>query len=1217
MMTANASHMNGFEGSSQSVSQTSSPTSPSASYHSYSHTAPAISASNARSVQESSRPGTPSSASNGPSLEPPSGTSFSEFISSWSDAHVARWLTDVKCERHASTFRANDIRGDVLLELDQSTLKEMGVSSIGDRLRIINAVKALRHKSSSRASTFVSHSRDSSINGSGSYATSPNSRHPSRRLEAGRPAPLQLSGNPVPKGLPQLIRDPNPPPDSAKSTRPLPFSRSAEPSSTGGGTAPPSRPNTNLPPAAPPPAGKPPPPPQTRSNSRDLRTLSGRKTPTSQSAVPSYVNQPLPQPPLNHSLLTPPTTGAQWAGGYGLPSDPRPGNLGGKTPTRSTSPLQNVPGRDASRSPNPSHTRTSSLANSNGLSARPATNGGHPYASSQSQVLPVPSAQLAHNLSPIAESFVSHISSTSSSTPSPPTAPFTVGRGPFGRPHTPSHTTAPSLDDLRRKLVKFTLADENISRTVDVSDCAGGVEVLEKVLRKFGKLGSKKLDQDSLMELVESVDGGLVLDGWAVFLDWGQDDETARPLSEAALLSVCHADPDDPARQRGLTVRRTGKAKRSKQMAHIYSEQSVTSSPTTSLFSSNRPSTDEEEGSSHLSPSDARPPEAQRVFNKRASSISVLSGLGVKDPEKVLDPPPSPSNGGRKSPASINNKKGPSKLRNFFGQRPPSELITSHLPEYFPFTEKKVLQRTARNSMLRKRDSTASFATQPHSRFSVSTMGSQRRSMSPSRASISSPPPVPEKSSEYLSALQTPRSEDPPRLSLSTEDGQSFDLHPEQQKPKSRRDSKPLLPPVDLSSESFAESMESLTSPGLETDSMSQSQSRLSRRMSYITELRSKKDISDTASLMTVDEITAEVENRRMSKAFPVESAEDWTQVGSEGSEEEEEESDESSEVTVEVEEAEELEEEDEGEGEGEEGEEEVDESAKALMSNGVKRIKWIKGALIGAGSFGKVYLGMDASSGTLMAVKQVELPKSSGPNEQRKRSMLDALDREIELLKTLQHENIVQYLDSSADEEFLNIFLEYVPGGSVAALLREYGSFEEILVKKFVSQIVQGLNYLHGRDIVHRDIKGANILVDNKGGVKISDFGISKKVQDNLLGTGGGRGPRISLQGSVFWMAPEVVKQSAHTIKADVWSLGCLIVEMLTGEHPFPQLNQMQAIFKIGQSAKPTIPPDISAEAADFLQRTFELNHEARPTAGELLEHPWIAQDSSAKVNS
>ena len=106
-----------------------------------------------------------------------------------------------------------------------------------------------------------------------------------------------------------------------------------------------------------------------------------------------------------------------------------------------------------------------------------------------------------------------------------------------------------------------------------------------------------------------------------------------------------------------------------------------------------------------------------------------------------------------------------------------------------------------------------------------------------------------------------------------------------------------------------------------------------------------------------------------------------------------------------------------------------------------------------------------------------------------------------------------------------------------------------------------------------------------------------------------GNRLHRPSLQGSVFWMAPEVVKQTAYTKKADIWSVGCLVVEMFTGEHPWAQLNQMQAIFKVGSAkAKPSIPPDISPEAVNFLELTFELDHELRPSAADLLKHPWIA---------
>ncbi|KAK0948661.1 ATP binding, partial [Friedmanniomyces endolithicus] len=114
--------------------------------------------------------------------------------------------------------------------------------------------------------------------------------------------------------------------------------------------------------------------------------------------------------------------------------------------------------------------------------------------------------------------------------------------------------------------------------------------------------------------------------------------------------------------------------------------------------------------------------------------------------------------------------------------------------------------------------------------------------------------------------------------------------------------------------------------------------------------------------------------------------------------------------------------------------------------------------------------------------------------------------------------------------------------------MLVNYGALPEGLIANFVRQILNGLSYLHSEDIIHRDIKGANILVDNKGTVKISDFGISKRVEASTLlsqnpstanppghPTKRPGGPRVSLQGSVFWMAPEVVRQTAYTKKADI----------------------------------------------------------------------------------
>lgn len=467
----------------------------------------------------------------------------------------------------------------------------------------------------------------------------------------------------------------------------------------------------------------------------------------------------------------------------------------------------------------------------------------------------------------------------------------------------------------------------------------------------------------------------------------------------------------------------------------------------------------------------------------------------------------------------------------------------------------------------------------------------------------------------------------PPRMSVETDDGQSIDISTDDgattdDTESTKKSLDHTLPPLPI----LGGSLEDSLNTGLSASWLARSESNAAKRMSY--QSMRGRDKSDTASLLTLDEITAEVESRRQSmlSMYEDDETDDEGNVvvrrpnkrismvpsmqddGDEGEDEEE--------YDDEEEEYDDEEEEEEEEDDEEEEEEDAEspttaangEPGRAVTSSGGKRsIKWIQGALIGSGSFGSVYLGMDAMRGLLMAVKQVELPTGSSQNEERKKSMLTALEREIELLKQLQHENIVQYLDSSMDAHHLNIFLEYVPGGSVATLLRNYGAFEEPLVRNWVGQILQGLNYLHEREIIHRDIKGGNILVDNKGGIKISDFGISKKVEDNLLG--GARMHRPSLQGSVFWMAPEVVKQTSYTYKADIWSVGCLVVEMLTGQHPWAQLTQMQAIFKIGSSAKPTIPPDITQEAETFLNKTFELDYTIRPTAAQLLEDPWISE--------
>jgi mitogen-activated protein kinase kinase kinase len=270
----------------------------------------------------------------------------------------------------------------------------------------------------------------------------------------------------------------------------------------------------------------------------------------------------------------------------------------------------------------------------------------------------------------------------------------------------------------------------------------------------------------------------------------------------------------------------------------------------------------------------------------------------------------------------------------------------------------------------------------------------------------------------------------------------------------------------------------------------------------------------------------------------------------------------------------------------------------------------WHKGPKIGQGSFGNVYLGLNGLTGELMAIKQVDIPQNE--TEKSKRMMVTALQQEIFLLKDLSHENIVRYLGSNEDSTNMYIFLEYIPGGSVSSMLKMYGPFEEELIRNFTKQVLVGLTYLHSKGIVHRDIKGGNILVDNNGNVKIGDFGISKKItpedEDVANSVQPTKNKRSSLQGSVFWMAPEVVKQVAYTSKADVWSVGCLVVEMYTGTHPYPGLSPMQALFQIGTGrAQPGVPERAQGKGEDsgsleFFSKVFATDYTSRWTATQLL---------------
>jgi serine/threonine protein kinase len=253
-------------------------------------------------------------------------------------------------------------------------------------------------------------------------------------------------------------------------------------------------------------------------------------------------------------------------------------------------------------------------------------------------------------------------------------------------------------------------------------------------------------------------------------------------------------------------------------------------------------------------------------------------------------------------------------------------------------------------------------------------------------------------------------------------------------------------------------------------------------------------------------------------------------------------------------------------------------------------------GDTVGKGAFGKVYRALNVDTGDFCAIKQIEKGNISP-------QYLPGIMRECDLLKTLRHANVVTFVESQETENYLYYIMEYVEGGSLSKAVKKFGAFPEPLLARYIAQVLRGLQYLHSQGVIHRDIKGENILLTKQGIVKLVDFGsCTYQAMDKML----------TVIGTPFWMAPEIIEMdgNARNTACDIWSLGCTIIELVTGNPPYWELGPMPAMFAMVNERHPPLPENISDELSDFLKCCFVREVVRRPTATMLLDHPWIVNN-------
>ncbi|EDV25031.1 uncharacterized protein TRIADDRAFT_24805, partial [Trichoplax adhaerens] len=268
-----------------------------------------------------------------------------------------------------------------------------------------------------------------------------------------------------------------------------------------------------------------------------------------------------------------------------------------------------------------------------------------------------------------------------------------------------------------------------------------------------------------------------------------------------------------------------------------------------------------------------------------------------------------------------------------------------------------------------------------------------------------------------------------------------------------------------------------------------------------------------------------------------------------------------------------------------------------ALIIRKVK-YRWQRSKKIGEGRFGKVYTCISLDTGEIMAMKEIRFQRGD-------LASIREIADEIGNIENINHPNLVKCYGAEIHREQLLIFMEYCNEGTISDAAKN--GLPEAMIRRYTKQILVAIDFLHENGIVHRDIKGNNIFLARNGLIKLGDFGCSVKLSKTTTMYG----EFNNMRGTTAFMAPEMItenKRKGHGRAVDIWSLGCVVIEMVTGRHPWSEFDDEFAImFQVGSGAAPVTPDSISDEGKDFLSRCLVHDPQDRWTTSELLNHPFV----------